>query len=62
MLLKIANDGYLIDAEIFQSSGNKKFDREALKAVRETEYAALPDGFRGEYLTFQIEMTKQEFR
>lgn len=60
LLLTIDKEGNLVGAEIFQSSGNKKADKEALTAAQATEYAPLPDWYKGESLTFKIELSKVE--
>ncbi len=60
VLVVLDHDGHLVSSEIFQSSGNKKGDKEALEAVQATEYAPLPDWFKGETLTFKIELSKVE--
>ncbi len=60
LLLSIDKEGNLLGAEIFQSSGSKKADKEALAAAQATQYAPLPDWYKGEQLTFKIEMSKVE--
>lgn len=60
LLLTINHDGNLLSSEIFQSSGNKKADKEALTAAQATEYGPLPDWYKGEHLTFKIELSKVE--
>ncbi|MBI4534542.1 MAG: energy transducer TonB, partial [Candidatus Melainabacteria bacterium] len=60
LLLQIDHDGHLISGEIFQSSGSKKADKEALAAAQATEYAPLPDWYKGDTLTFKIELSKVE--
>jgi TonB family protein len=60
VLIALAHDGSLMSAEIFQSSGNKKSDKQALEAVKATAFAALPDWYKGDHLTFKIELSKVE--
>jgi len=60
LLLSIDKEGNLLSSEIFQSSGSKKADKEALAAAQATQYAPLPDWYKGEQLTFKIEMSKVE--
>ena len=60
VLLTIAHDGRLLSEQVFQSSGNKKTDKEALKAAEETQFAPLPDWYKGETLTFKVELSKVE--
>ncbi len=60
VLITLDHDGKLVGGEIFQSSGSKKADKEALAAVEATEFAALPDWYKGETLTFKIQLSKVE--
>jgi TonB family protein len=60
VLITIDHDGKLMGSEIFQSSGSKKADKEALQAVQATEFAPLPEWYKGETLTFKIELSKVE--
>jgi len=57
VLLKIDQAGKLIESSIAQSSGHKKFDRAALKAVQATEYAPLPDWYKGADIPFLIQLS-----
>lgn len=56
----IGKDGQLLSAEIIESSGRRKGDKEAIAAVEATEFAPLPEWYRGEQLTFKIAMEKVE--
>ena len=48
LLMKIAKDGKLLAASIFQSSGNKAYDDAALAAVYNAQpFKPLPEGFKG---------------
>ena len=58
VLVTVNHDGKLIASEIFQTSGSKKADKEALAAVQVTDYAPLPDWFKGEQLTFRIVLSQ----
>lgn len=60
VLITLDHDGHLVSSEIFQSSGNKKADKEALAAVAASEFAPLPDWYKGETLTFKIQLSKVE--
>lgn len=52
----LGRDGELIDCQILRSSGDKKVDKSALKAVEATTFDPLPDWFKGDSLLFRIEM------
>lgn len=56
--IEIAHDGSLLCAEILESSGNKKTDKAAIAAIEGTEFAPLPEWYKGESLTFKINMDK----
>src|SRR5262249_21699218 len=58
VLVTVNHDGKLVSSEIFQSSGSKKADKEALAAVQVTDYAPLPDWFKGEQLMFRIVLSQ----
>jgi len=58
VLVTLDHDGNLLSSEIFQSSGSKRADKEALAAVKATEYAPLPDWFKGDKLRFQIDLSQ----
>ncbi len=60
VLITLARDGQLLSSEIFQTSGSKKSDKEALASVQETAFAPLPDWYKGNQLTFKIELSKVE--
>jgi TonB family protein len=60
VLVTLNQEGHLVSSEIFQSSGSKKSDKEASAAVQQTEFAPLPDWYKGEQLTFKIELSKVE--
>ena len=44
---KIAKDGRLLSSEITQSSGDKEYDYQALKAVKNTSFNPLPYEYKG---------------
>lgn len=56
----IAKDGQLLSCEIIESSGNKRSDAEAQAAVEATEFDPLPEWYKGEQLTFKIDLAKVE--
>ncbi len=60
ILVTIDHEGKLLANEILTSSGNKKSDREALAAIEETEFNALPDWYKGDQLQFKINLDKVE--
>lgn len=60
VLITLDHDGHLLGSEIFQSSGSRKADKEAITAVQTTEYGALPDWYKGDTLTFKIQLSKVE--
>lgn len=55
--LTISNTGQLINTELIQSSGNKGIDRRAFYAIWFTKFERLPDWFKGEQITFKINMS-----
>ncbi|MBY0360093.1 MAG: TonB family protein [Candidatus Obscuribacterales bacterium] len=60
VLAEIGHDGKLLRAELIGSSGNKKADREAVDAIEATEFAPLPDWYKGESIPFKIELAQVE--
>lgn len=58
--IQIGKDGQVLSVEIIESSGNKRADKEAQAAIEATEFAPLPDWFKGDELTFKIDMKKVE--
>lgn len=55
LLMKIAKDGKLLAASIFQSSGNKAYDDAALAAVYNAQpFKPLPEGFKGWSIDIQF--------
>jgi len=58
VLITIAQDGSLISTSIMESSGSKRADREALQAVNATSFAPLPAWYKGDLISFRIEMIK----
>ena len=55
LLMKIAKDGRLLAASIFQSSGNKVYDDAALEAVYNAQpFKPLPEGFKGWSIDIQF--------
>jgi TonB family protein len=59
VVVTIAKDGSVVGCEIFQSSGDKKIDKEAVAIIEAMEFAPLPDFFKGEQLPFKIELNKE---
>jgi TonB family protein len=60
ILITLDHDGKLLSDEILESTGSKKADKEALAAIESTEFASLPDWFKGDQLQFKIELAKVE--
>lgn len=60
LLVEIGRDGALLRCEVLESSGNKRSDKEAIAAVEATEFAALPDWYKGDSIPFKIELAKVE--
>lgn len=60
LLVTLDRDGNLLESEILESSGSKKVDKQALIAVKNTEFAPLPEWFKGEHLKFRVELTSVE--
>jgi TonB family protein len=60
MQIQIGRDGQVLSVEVIESSGNKRADKEAEVAIQATEFAPLPDWYRGEQLTFKIDFAKVE--
>ena len=60
VLLTLDHDGNLLGSRIFKSSGKKKEDKLALKAIQATAFAALPDWYKGDQLTFKVQLSKAE--
>lgn len=56
--IEIAKDGSVANVEVKESSGNKKADAEAVAAIESTEFPPLPEWYKGETLTFEVDMTK----
>jgi TonB family protein len=60
VLVTIDHDGKLLADEVLESSGNRKADKEALASIEGTEFAALPDWYKGDQLQFKINLDKVE--
>jgi TonB family protein len=56
----IGKEGQVLSTEIVESSGNKRADKEALAIIEGTEFAALPDWYKGDQLLFKIDLAKVE--
>jgi TonB family protein len=59
VLVTLSKEGKLLASEIFESSGNKKEDQEALSAIESTEFAPLPEWYHGEQLQIKINLDKE---
>jgi len=60
MQIQIGRDGQVLSVEVKESSGNKHADKEAEVAIEATEFAPLPDWYKGDNLTFKIDFAKVE--
>ncbi len=60
VVIELAKDGTLRSVVISVSSGSKESDKAAIEAVKKTQFAPLPDWYRGDKLTFKIELSKVE--
>jgi TonB family protein len=58
VMLTINHEGKVLSDEVVQSSGNSKADDDALGAIASTEFAPLPDWFKGDHLQFKINLDK----
>lgn len=58
--IQVGKDGSVLGVEVVESSGNRKADAEAVAAIEATEFAPLPDWYKGEQLTFKIDLAKVE--
>lgn len=56
VFMVIGRDGRLLEAKVAESSGKKKADKAALKAVEETPYPPLPEWFEGQSIPFLIDL------
>jgi Ca-activated chloride channel homolog len=56
--IQIGKDGQLVSDEMIESTGNRAADRQILEAIEATEFAPLPDFYKGESLVFKIELEK----
>ena len=52
----IDRDGVPLDVEVVSSSGSEKMNAEAVAAAEKTIFPPLPDWYKGQQLTFQIDM------
>jgi TonB family protein len=60
VVITLSKDGQLLNSEIVSSSGNDKLDQYALDAVGKTEFAPLPDWYRGSQLRLKVELARVE--
>lgn len=58
--IQIGKDGQVLACEVIESSGNKRSDSEAVAAIEATEFPPLPEWYKGEQLTFKIDLAKVE--
>jgi TonB family protein len=60
VVITLSKDGRLLNTELVTGSGNDKLDEYAVAAVGKTEFAPLPDWFRGSQLRLRVELAKVE--
>jgi TonB family protein len=60
VVITLSKDGHLLNTELVTSSGNDKLDEYALQTVGKTDFAPLPDWFRGAQLRLKVELAKVE--
>jgi TonB family protein len=58
--IQIGRDGQVLSVDVVESSGNKRADKEAVAAIEATEFGPLPEWYKGEQLTFKIDLAKVE--
>ena len=58
--IQVGRDGQVLSVDVVESSGNKRADKEAMAAIEATEFAPLPDWYKGDQLTFKIDLAKVE--
>jgi TonB family protein len=60
LVITLGKEGQLLNSEVLSSSGNDKLDQYALDAVGKTEFAPLPDWYRGSQLRLKVELARVE--
>lgn len=60
LVISLSPVGELLDTKILESSGDDKLDSYAVETVGKTEFAPLPDWFKGHQLRFKIELARLE--
>lgn len=60
LVVTISKDGRLLDTQLTSSSGDDKLDEYAMATVGKTEFAPLPDWFKGSQLRLKVELAKVE--
>ncbi|MBX9685994.1 MAG: TonB family protein [Candidatus Obscuribacterales bacterium] len=58
--IQIGKEGNVLAVDVIESSGNKRADKEAMAAIEATEFDPLPDWYKGDQLTFKIDLAKVE--
>lgn len=57
VLFVIGRDGKVLSAEISKSSGRKRLDAQAVAAIESIDFDPIPEGYRGDSLTFQVDLS-----
>ena len=60
IVITLSKDGRLLNTELITSSGDDKLDEYAIATVGKTDFAPLPDWFRGNQLRLKVELAKVE--
>lgn len=55
--LTISKDGTVVNDEIIESSGSNKVDQSALDTVEATQFAPLPDWYKGQHLIWKLDLS-----
>jgi TonB family protein len=55
--LTVSRAGRAIRCELIESSGSDQVDREVLEAAKSAEYAPVPAWYKGEQLTFRLDLS-----
>jgi len=59
---ELAKDGTVIRSSIFESSGYKNLDEQALQCIQDLQFEPLPETYQGESLEFRVELSNGKVR
>jgi TonB family protein len=54
--LTLSHDGALLNSEVRESSGSKRFDDKVLASVKATQFAPLPEWYHGNSLDIDLKL------